>query len=86
MEQNAWLTPFIRPELPDLARCKNADNTIPGIRAELVESLNRVDDIISLGACPCLATWFDGCTFAIDRYEVLCPGGTLGGSARTCLR
>lgn len=40
MEQNARLTPFIRPKLPHLARCQNTDNPIPGIRAELVECLN----------------------------------------------
>src|ERR1700730_8488363 len=85
MEQNAWLTPFVRPELPDLARCKNADNTIPRVCAKLVESLNRVDNIISLGACACLATRFNCRTFPIDGYEVLCPSGTLRSSACSCL-
>jgi len=85
MEQDARLAPFIRAELPHLACRKDTDNTVPGVCAELVESLDRINDIIPLSAGTCLSTWLYRGAFAVDRYEVLCPSGTLCSSTRTGL-
>lgn len=78
MEQNARFAPFIRPELPHLARREDAHDPVPRVRAELVQGFDGIDDVIPLRACTCLAAWLDRGALAIDRYEVFCFGGTLG--------
>ena len=79
MEQNARLTPFVRPELPHLARREDAYDPVPCIRAELVQGFDRIDDVVPLRARPCLTAWLYRGTLAIYGYEVFCFRRTLGG-------
>jgi hypothetical protein len=79
MEQHARLAPFIWPELPHLARREDAHNSVPRVSAELVQCFDRIDDVIPLRACARLAARLDRGALAIDRYEVFCFRGTLGG-------
>jgi hypothetical protein len=85
VKQNTWLAPFIRSKLPHLTCRKNTDNSIPRIRAELVQGLNGINNIISLSARPSLATWFNYRTLAIDRYQIFRSSGTLSSSMCTSL-
>ena len=79
MKQHTRLAPFIGPELPHLTRREDAHNPVPRVCTKLVQGFDRIDDVIPLRTCARLAARLDRGALTIDRYEVFCFRGTLGG-------
>lgn len=81
MKQLSWLIPLIRPKLPGLTSSHHANNTIPGIRAELPKRLCRIYNEVS---CLCLSfsAWgINVYAFAVDGDKIVGSGVAFCGSA-----
>lgn len=83
MKELPRLVPFVRPELPRLARRHHTYNPIPGVRAKFLQRLHTVDDKVS-----CLRLCFfparvNGCTFPVDGDHVFWSCVAFSSSMRT---
>ena len=83
MKELPRLVPFVRPELPRLARRHHTYNPIPGVSAEFLQRFHTVNDKVSRLRLCFFPAGVNGCTFPVDRDHVFRAGVAFSSSTRT---